>query len=80
MPLEPTWTSSVQIFACPAWFKIYFWDNVWVNPIPPAQADVLTFKPLNGFVDIETADYALDQLTWDIRLTKESIYSQVDQL
>ena len=26
-PLQPTWTSSVQIFTCPAWFKIYYWSN-----------------------------------------------------
>ena len=30
-------------------------------------------------MDVETSDYSLDGKTWKLRLTKESIYSDVDQ-
>ena len=64
-PLEPTWTSSVELYTCPAKFAIYFDEmGSWVS-LPPTidgvvTADVLTFKPLNGFLDLDTADLSLD--------------------
>lgn len=40
---------------------IYFDDNgSWQEPIPVEVSDVLAFKPLNGFVDIQTNNYAYD--------------------
>ena len=77
LALQPTWTSSVDFFVCPAKFAIYLdVGGAWVSPVPAAQAPALNFKPINGFLDIETSDLALDGQTWRIRLTKESIYSQ----
>ena len=62
---------------CPFEFKIYYkvGEN-WVNPIPAAQDKVLTFYADNGSMDFSTTDYTLDGEVWEIRLTKESIYSE----
>lgn len=74
--IEPTWTSSVTAWTCPAQFKIYYDDNgVYTEPLTTDQLGVLTFFTANGFLDVETVDLAYDQTTWTIYLTKESIYS-----
>ena len=43
------------------------------------QEAALTFYTNNGFLDVETSDYSLDGVTWELRLTKESIYSESPQ-
>ena len=81
LALEPTWTSSVAAFACPAAYRIYFdVGGAWQpEPLPAITTNVLFFKDANGFLDVETTDIALDQETFYVRLTKESIYSELPQ-
>lgn len=80
MALEPTWTSSVTSWTCPAQFKIYYDDNgVYTEPLTADQLDVLTFNDVNGFLNVETADLRFDQISYTIYLTKESIYSTEPQ-
>lgn len=80
--MEPTWTSSVDFFTCPAKFEIYRIDDTSGarRALTPAEVAVLTFDPVNGFVDLETNDFSLVGETWVIWLTKESIYSSAAQV
>lgn len=61
LELEPTWTSSVVAWTCPAQFKIYYDDSgIYTEPLTVLQQAVLTFDATNGFLDIETADLDYD--------------------
>ena len=60
----------MSTFVCPTNYVIYFkvGDN-WIDPIPAAQDAALTFYKTDGFLDVETSDYSLDSVTWELRVT-----------
>lgn len=74
--MDPTWTSSVDFFTCPATFEIYRVEtNGDRRDLTATEEAILTFDPINGFVDLESNDFTLAGQTWIIWLTKESTYS-----
>ena len=41
------------------------------------QVGTLTFNDANGFLDVFTTDFNLDGKSWDVRITRTSIHSNV---
>ena len=71
---KPEWTHTVP--ACPVEYGVSRIIDGAERPLNSAEKLVLThFSLTNGWLDLQTSDYALDGEVWSINLFMRSIYS-----
>jgi len=74
---QPTWTHSE--LGCPILYMVSRIVDGVERDLTPEEALVLTHNSANGWLDLQTSDYALDGEVWTIRLFMRSEFSKSDK-